>query len=566
MLGAGMDRTSPISTDAGRPRRVLLLDDDARFRRALIPQLEARGVEVREAQRARDADVILASQVIDLVVVDGLLPDESGIDWIVQRRERGGSLAIVFCSAFFRDLTTFKRLTMELGVLGVRHKPVDPDVFADDLVGLMPRPHAEPTCRRRRSSSDAILFLAEDQDPSPTCPAIPTILVADDDPAMVGYLASIAHDLLLNLVGATDAESARAAAVAHSVDAALVGVPFGEPDGASALIAGLRLHDPDLPVGVISLEGDFPSRRRAAALDAYRMLTHPVDADAFSRIAWELETSRCGAPLRVALMPSADPDEELLAGLAATGADVQRVVDFDTLFEFVRPDAVVLAGGLYDREVCSMVRASDSCGDAAIVLAEARSPGAATIAGADLCLNTLRPEERADAVLAHARRVCRRRRAAHVDYLTRLPRRPAIVHALRARLAAAHREGHTFSLALVDMADLARINRDHGRIAGDRALSVVGRLLASRLRAEDLLGRWAGDRFLIGFVGADAGVPQHVLGRILPELAEMPMTVGGEALRLAFHHGVAHYPDCGETLRELLAHAHEDLTARRTRA
>lgn len=117
--------------------KVLLLDDDAQFRRLAAPALAARGFEVLEAPKGRVADRIIAESRPDIVVVDGLLPDTSGIEWIERLRRNDDDLPVVFLSAFFRDIATFKRLTQELGVLRVEHKPIAPEAFAAELAELV---------------------------------------------------------------------------------------------------------------------------------------------------------------------------------------------------------------------------------------------------------------------------------------------------------------------------------------------------------------------------------------------------------------------------------------------
>ena len=58
------------------------------------------------------------------MVVDGLLPDANGIVWIEELRQAGYRTPIIFVSAFYRDLATFKHLTHDLDVIKVFHKPV----------------------------------------------------------------------------------------------------------------------------------------------------------------------------------------------------------------------------------------------------------------------------------------------------------------------------------------------------------------------------------------------------------------------------------------------------------
>lgn len=53
------------------------------------------------------------------------------------------------------------------------------------------------------------------------------------------------------------------------------------------------------------------------------------------------------------------------------------------------------------------------------------------------------------------------------------------------------------ALVLLDLDDFHRVNREHGAREGDRLLLAVGHLLLLNLRPQDLLCRYAGDRYAI---------------------------------------------------------------------
>ncbi len=116
---------------------ILLLDDDNEFRALLGAVLSARGFRVLEAASAQAATTVLLTESPDLVIVDGLLPDLPGVEWIESMRQRDAETLIVFLSAFWRDLETFQRLTQELGVSLVAYKPIEPLVFAETIGQLL---------------------------------------------------------------------------------------------------------------------------------------------------------------------------------------------------------------------------------------------------------------------------------------------------------------------------------------------------------------------------------------------------------------------------------------------
>ena len=118
------------------PPTILLLDDDAQFRTSVTPALEAFGLRVVSATKGSIARALIDEDEPALLVVDGLLPDTNGIVWIEELRAAGLTTPIIFVSAFYRDLTTFKHLTRDLGVLKVFHKPVAVDRFAREVASF----------------------------------------------------------------------------------------------------------------------------------------------------------------------------------------------------------------------------------------------------------------------------------------------------------------------------------------------------------------------------------------------------------------------------------------------
>lgn len=74
------------------------------------------------------------------------------------------------------------------------------------------------------------------------------------------------------------------------------------------------------------------------------------------------------------------------------------------------------------------------------------------------------------------------------------------------RLEQDNRAGRQCALVLFDIDGFHRINRQFGQAEGDRALQAVGHMLLLNLRGDDLLCRYAGDRFAL--LLPDTSVPQ----------------------------------------------------------
>jgi len=124
-------------------KAVLLLDDDPDLRALLRTSLLARGLQVVEASRARDAEALIQKAPVDVAVVDGLLRDGTGLEFVERVRAHNRAIRIVFISAYYRDLDTFRRLTA-LDVSRVAYKPVDPESFAAQIAELLDAPVEPP--------------------------------------------------------------------------------------------------------------------------------------------------------------------------------------------------------------------------------------------------------------------------------------------------------------------------------------------------------------------------------------------------------------------------------------
>jgi diguanylate cyclase (GGDEF)-like protein len=95
--------------------------------------------------------------------------------------------------------------------------------------------------------------------------------------------------------------------------------------------------------------------------------------------------------------------------------------------------------------------------------------------------------------LAKRERLFRQHRA--FDRLTQLADAAYLRHQIR--LEQQRDPSGQCALVLLDIDGFHRINREHGQREGDRVLQAVGHMLLLNLRNEDLLCRYAGDRFAL---------------------------------------------------------------------
>ncbi|UYB50545.1 EAL domain-containing protein [Xanthomonas sp. AM6] len=143
---------------------------------------------------------------------------------------------------------------------------------------------------------------------------------------------------------------------------------------------------------------------------------------------------------------------------------------------------------------------------------------------------------------------------AFYDSLTGLPNR--VMFSARAEQALAAAEYHEFPVAIlfVDIDRFKRVNETQGHAAGDGLLRDIARRLGEILGVADLIGRQAGDEFVLMLPQCGAEQAAGVAERLLLALAE-PLVVGHVTLHPSASIGVAMFPDDGRDIETLLRHA-----------
>src|SRR5918997_4246831 len=105
------------------------------------------------------------------------------------------------------------------------------------------------------------------------------------------------------------------------------------------------------------------------------------------------------------------------------------------------------------------------------------------------------------------------RRSANVDSLTGVGSRSFFERAARRRVEQATKNGSPLSCVLLDVDDFKAYNDAYGHEAGDEVLRSVARVIRESARADDLIGRYGGEEFVL-LVNGDAEGALEVAERI----------------------------------------------------
>jgi diguanylate cyclase (GGDEF)-like protein len=105
------------------------------------------------------------------------------------------------------------------------------------------------------------------------------------------------------------------------------------------------------------------------------------------------------------------------------------------------------------------------------------------------------------------------RRSADVDELTGLGSRSFFERAAGRRVEQAMENGTSLACILLDVDDFKAYNDSHGHGAGDEILRCVAKVLRESARADDLVGRYGGEEFVL-LVNGEVGGARELAERI----------------------------------------------------
>jgi len=135
------------------------------------------------------------------------------------------------------------------------------------------------------------------------------------------------------------------------------------------------------------------------------------------------------------------------------------------------------------------------------------------------------------------------------DALTGLPNRRAILGALDAVTRDARLQERPFAVVMIDVDHFKEINDRFGHAAGDEALRWLATRLRDALRQDDIVGRLAGDEYLVVLPDASMEEAREITARLCAGIAEARQ---GDARRPGISAGFAVAPGDGQTSAALV--------------
>jgi diguanylate cyclase (GGDEF)-like protein/PAS domain S-box-containing protein len=155
---------------------------------------------------------------------------------------------------------------------------------------------------------------------------------------------------------------------------------------------------------------------------------------------------------------------------------------------------------------------------------------------------------------------CQLRQQALSDSMTGLANHRRLFEVLHAEISRSKRTGREFSLLLLDLDGLKRINDQAGHLVGSRALCRLAEIIADCSRSVDTAARHGGDEFAVVLPETGTAAARLVAQRICDLLAE-----DTEEPALSVSVGVAGYPSDADTIGTLLYAADRALYAMKSK-
>jgi diguanylate cyclase (GGDEF)-like protein len=141
----------------------------------------------------------------------------------------------------------------------------------------------------------------------------------------------------------------------------------------------------------------------------------------------------------------------------------------------------------------------------------------------------LRTKELQDLLIEHA----------HIDPLTGLPNRRALMDRLQMEWARMQRHGGELSFIMADIDHFKRVNDAYGHSIGDKVLQEVARSIAGQCRESDLPARYGGEEFAVVVPNAGTSTAVLLAERCRREIEKVDLPVKGEPIRPTASFGVA---------------------------
>ncbi|AIA73927.1 response regulator [Halomonas campaniensis] len=382
------------------------------------------------------------------------------------------------------------------------------------------------------------------------------IYLCDDEPDQVGQLLHHLRCFGHEVVHFEDTESFFNAVLTRRPDAIIMDVQFpqGNTAGTETLTSLNKLIGERLPSIVLSSYGDFYSRLSAVRAGCNGYFTKPIKPLDLMLAIDELTSPLDEEPLRV-LVVDDEPDAATYHSLMLeeAGMIVQQVhhpADALSALDRFSPDLLLI--DMYmpvcsGEELATIIRQQSAHIGLPIIYLSSETDSQkqllAMTAGVEAFITKpVTPDELVSAVRLRAERLHLLRSLMTQDSMTGLYNHSTTTDLIGKTLAQAYREGSQHAMAMLDIDHFKTVNDTYGHLAGDQVIITLARLLKTRLRISDIIGRYGGEEFVVLLKGVTAKRAAELIDELRHDFEQVDFHAGGERFRCTFSAGISSFP------------------------
>nr|WP_289073362.1 diguanylate cyclase [uncultured Halomonas sp.] len=383
------------------------------------------------------------------------------------------------------------------------------------------------------------------------------IYLCDDEPDQVSQLLHHLRCFGHEVVHFEDTDTFFNAVITRRPDAIIMDVQFpqGNTAGTETLASLNKLTGEPLPSIVLSAHGDFHSRLSAVRAGCNGYFTKPVKPLDLMLAVDELTTPSDEEPLRILIV---DDEPEVAAYhallLEQAGMAVQQVnhpADALTALERFSPDLLLV--DVYmpvcsGEELANIIRQQPEYVGLPIIYLSSETDSqkqlSAMTAGVEAFITKpVIPDELVSAVTLRAERLRLLRSLMTRDSMTGLYNHSTTTELISKALAQAHRDNTEHAMAMIDIDHFKAVNDTHGHLAGDQVIITLARLLKTRLRMSDIIGRYGGEEFVVLLKGVSDERACALIDALRHDFAQVDFHAGGTRFRCTFSAGISRFPN-----------------------
>lgn len=383
------------------------------------------------------------------------------------------------------------------------------------------------------------------------------IYLCDDEPDQVSQLLHHLRCFGHEVVHFEDTASFFNAVITRRPDAIIMDVQFpqGNTAGTETLASLNKLTDERLPSIVLSAHGDFYSRLSAVRAGCNGYFTKPIKPLDLMLAIDELTTPLDEEPLRVLVIDD-DPDAATYHALVLEEAgmtvhQVNHPEEALNALERFNPDLLLI--DMYmpvcsGEELATIIRQQTAHIGLPIIYLSSETDSqkqlSAMTAGVEAFITKpVTPHELVSAVSLRAERLHLLRSLMTQDSMTGLYNHSTTTDLISKTLAQAHRDGSQHAMAMLDIDHFKMVNDTHGHLAGDQVIITLARLLKTRLRLSDIIGRYGGEEFVVLLKGTTAERAAELIDALRHDFEQVDFHAGGRRFRCTFSAGISCFPN-----------------------